>query len=162
MGRFAFSTEGVEKNMSEPVCGSLHLGDEEFEEAFASCRLPTAAFHHPDHIRLAWNFLRPRSEPEASPRTAESVRRFATHNGMAEKFPVTMTRAWMRLVAAALKATPEPAGFAEFMARQPHLLARDALSRRHSTEGIERASARVSWIEPGLDPLPPADSSPRA
>ncbi len=34
------------------VLASAHLSDEEFLEAFHSCRLPNSEFHHADHLRL--------------------------------------------------------------------------------------------------------------
>src|SRR5579862_8225062 len=39
------------------VLASAHLGDDEFLEAFHSCRLKTSEFRHADHLRLAWLHL---------------------------------------------------------------------------------------------------------
>jgi hypothetical protein len=142
--------------MPETGVGTLHLNDEEFVEAFESCRLPAAQFHHADHIRLAWIYLGRMSAPEAAERMAESIRRFAAHNGMPEKFHVTMTRAWARLVAAARERTPPTASFSEFVSAHPHLLDKDSLLKHYSKDRLESPAARASWLEPNLIPLPKA------
>jgi 2'-5' RNA ligase len=140
--------------MNEPGAGTLHLNDEEFVEAFESCRLPAAQFHHADHIRLAWIYLRKMDEPEAVQRMAESIRRFAAQNGLPEKFHATMTRAWARLVAAARERTPHTTSFCEFAITHPHLLDKGSLLKHYSKDRLESAAARASWLEPDLVPLP--------
>jgi hypothetical protein len=39
------------------VLATADLGDEEFLEAFHSCRLRTSEFRHADHLRPAWLHL---------------------------------------------------------------------------------------------------------
>ena len=34
------------------------MTDQEFAAAIETCRLPNAQFHHRDHLRLAWIYLR--------------------------------------------------------------------------------------------------------
>jgi hypothetical protein len=140
--------------MNETGAGTLHLSDEEFVGAFESCRLPASSFHHADHIRLAWIYLHQMSEPEAAERMAESIRRFAAHIGKTEKFHVTMTRAWIRLVAAALKDLPADANFLDFIGAHPHLLDQGTLTRHYSTELLQGEAARGNWLEPDVNPLP--------
>jgi hypothetical protein len=136
--------------MNEPVAGTLHLNDDEFVTEFERCRLPAAQFHHADHIRLAWVYLRTMAEPEAAERMGESIRRFAAHIGKTDKFHVTMTRAWIRLVAAAIEGTPEGASFIQFVSAHPQLLDKDALLKHYSKERLESAVARAGWLEPDL------------
>jgi hypothetical protein len=54
--------------MTDTGAGTLHLPEDEFVAEFESCRLPAAQFHHADHIRLAWIYLRQMNEPEAAER----------------------------------------------------------------------------------------------
>jgi hypothetical protein len=140
--------------MSDIGAGTWHLNDEEFVAEFESCRLPAAQFHHTDHIRLAWIYLRKMGEPGAAERMAESIQRFAAHIGKPEKFHVTMTRAWIRLVAAARERTPHATSFSEFVTAHPHLLDKDSLLKHYSKDRLESAAARACWLEPDLIPLP--------
>src|SRR4029077_6630307 len=133
--------------------GTAHLSDEEFLREFESCRLPGESFHHADHVRVSWIYLRRFDEPAAQERMAQSIERFATHHGSPRKFHVTMTLAWMRLVAAAVRAPPTPrarAGmrlvaaawrappaitrFEEFAAAHPRLLDPQALAQHYSAD----------------------------
>jgi hypothetical protein len=135
-------------------CGTAHLTDEELVEAFESCQLPAEHFHHADHVRLAWIYLRQSDEEAASERIAQSIRRFAAHHGKTEKYHSTMTHAWMRLVAAARRATPKLDRFQDFAARHPHLLEVRTLGKYYSAERLESEDARAGWLEPDLSPLP--------
>lgn len=134
--------------------GTAHLTDEEFLREFESCRLPGESFHHVDHVRVSWIYLRRFDEPAAQERMAQSIERFATHHGSPRKFHVTMTLAWMRLVAGAWRATPAIARFEEFAAAHPRLLDPQALAQHYSAELLGSASARSAWVAPDLAPLP--------
>jgi len=150
---------GAKENEKETVMtpwggGSAHLSDEQFVEAFESCRLPKESFHHADHIRLAWIYLRRMPESEAAGGIAESIQRLAAHYGLSDKFHVTMTRAWTRLVAAALTSAPPDMQFPEFAAAHPHLLDKNLLEKHYSSESLRGDEARSAWLEPDLRPLP--------
>lgn len=143
--------------MADTGAGALHLSDDEFVAEFESCQLPAAQFHHADHIRLAWIYLREMAELEAAERMAEGIQRFAAHIGKTEKFHVTMTRAWIRLVAAARENTPAVGSFIDFAAAHPHLLDKESLLKHYSKERLESAGARAGWLEPDLRVLPKRD-----
>jgi hypothetical protein len=65
-----------------------------------------------------------------------------------------MTRAWIRLVAAARKKTPHTTSFGEFASAHPELFDKDALLKHYSKERLESAAARTAWLEPDLCALP--------
>lgn len=134
--------------------GTVGLEDDALVEEFESCRLPAAQFHHADHIRLAWIFLGRMSEAEATERIERAIRRFADHNGVSEKYHHTMTVAWMRLVAAARRGTPEAKDFERFAARHAELLDVKALSRYYTAELLASRDAKIGWVEPDISPLP--------
>jgi len=138
----------------EPIhLGTAPLDDDTFVEAFESCRLPTAQFHHADHIRLAWVYLGRMTEAEAARRIEQAIRRFAEYNGVGEKYHHTITVAWMRLVAAARRATPEATHFGMFARVQAHLLDVNVLQKHYSKERLLSPEARREWVEPDLVPL---------
>ncbi len=139
----------------EPIrLGTAHLSDESFLEEFESCRLPTAHFHHADHIRLAWIFLGQMEETEATRRIERAIRRYAEHNSIGQKYHHTITLAWMKLVAAARRATPHAVCFDSFAGQHPELLAEKKLNNYYSPERLACPEARSGWLEPDLGPLP--------
>jgi hypothetical protein len=135
--------------------GTLHLADEELVRKIEGCTLE-CEFHHADHIRLAWIYLRMMPAAEAEERMASTLRRYSAHKGKPERYHHTMTLAWMRLVAAARRATPELNMFEDFIAAHPHLLDQDALATHYSQEILRGDTARTRWVNPDLCPLLPS------
>jgi len=139
----------------EPLhSGTGHLNDEDFVEEFETCRLPTSQFHHADHIRLAWIYLGRLSPEAATERIEQSILRYAAHHGIGQKYHRTITVAWMKLVAAARKETPDAARFEEFATLHTELLDVKNLSRYYTAERLAGAEARSVWIAPDLQQLP--------
>jgi hypothetical protein len=97
------------------------MTDREFTEAFESCRLPNDQFHHRDHVRLAWIYVRSYGAADAAVRIAESIQRYAAYHGKSSKYDRELTVAWMRIVAEAVSRAPE-ASFEELLAAFPELL----------------------------------------
>jgi hypothetical protein len=139
--------------MAELIAGTLHLTDDKLVHAVESCTLD-AEFHHADHVRLAWIYLRMMPMAEAEERMAAILRRYSAHKGKPDRYHHTMTLAWMRLVSAARCATPEPILFEEFIAAHPDLAQATALSKYYSGELLEIPAARTGWVAPDLLPLP--------
>jgi sigma54-dependent transcription regulator len=127
------------------------LSDAEFLAAFEDGTLEP--FHHRDHVRMTWLYLRAHGEEGAEPRVAEGIQRFAVAKGAVGMFHVTLTRAWLRLVSAALRATPE-GDFAAFAAAHADLIDKNRIYRHYSKETIGSPDARAEWVEPDLLPLP--------
>lgn len=129
--------------------GTLHLDDRAFLAAFAAASLANESFRHADHIRLARLFLRMHGE-HAADRICGAILRFARAKGGESKYHETVTRAWMRLVAAAAPAST----FEGFAAANPDLFDKDALHRYYSRERLAADEARIGWTPPDLRPLP--------
>jgi hypothetical protein len=140
--------------MDEIRAGTLHLSDAEFVATFESYNLPATEFHHADHVRLAWIYLREFGEAEAAERILVGIQRFSSHNGSPGKFHVTRTLAWMALVAESRRATPEISGFSEFAAAHPHLFDAQRLLNFYSLSHLESEAARMGWVEADRRPLP--------
>ena len=132
----------------------LALSDEEFVRSFEDCTLPGEQFHHADHIRLTWILLRSGDVETAGNRIASAIVRFATHNGSPAKYHETVTRAWLRLVAAAMEATPSVGSFEEFARAHPELLDKGLLLKYYSARLLQGDEARMEWVEPDIAPLP--------
>ena len=134
--------------------------DQEFLDAFETCRLPNEFFHHRDHLRLAWIYLRRYSVPDAAVRIGESIRRYATHHGKSDKYHETVTVAWLSLLADAADRTPA-ASFDELLAACPELLDKNTLHRHYSPELLAFEKARAQFVPPDRKPLLDAATAAR-
>ena len=76
----------------------LSSDDEEFIVRFENCTLPPECFHHRDHIRLSWLYLRLYQPIEALTRVSEGIMRFAAFHGKAERYHETITWAFFFLI----------------------------------------------------------------
>lgn len=134
--------------------GSYRMGEDEFVAAVEENRYANAEFRHADHIRLAWIYVRRYGARQAEERIAETIRRFAISRGDESKYHETVTRAWLRLVAAALKLTPGMTAFDEFLGNHGWLLDRSALSAFYSSVRLSGEIARRGWADPDRMSLP--------
>jgi hypothetical protein len=128
--------------------------DEDFLRAFEDLSLPADVFHHREHVRAAWLYLKSSDASRAVERMTAAIRRFANHHGATQKYHHTLTLAWMRLVAAALVETPEGHGFERFLADHPELGDKHLLAKYYSKDLLETSAAREGWVEPDRQPLP--------
>ena len=133
--------------------GTGHLTDGDFVRDFEMCLVSNTDFHHSDHIRLGWIFLRLHPLEPATSRMIAAIKRFAIHNhGDTGMFHETITRLWMRLISDRISA--DEISFAEFAARNPELLEKNYMFEFYSPATLMSAAARAHWVEPDLKPLP--------
>ena len=122
------------------------MTDDEFLHAFEDTTLEP--FHHRDHLRVTWLYLREYGEAGTRERLGPAILRYADARGGAAKYHETITRAWISLVAAALAEN-----FEAMLAEHPHLLDKNLLSRYYSPEVLKSAEARERWVEPDREAL---------
>ena len=134
--------------------GASARSDEDFLCAFEDLSFPANQFHHREHIRVAWLYLKSSDATRAAERMTAGILRFANHHGATQKYHHTLTLAWMRLVAAALVETPDGYDFAKFLAEHSELGDKDLLKKYYSPELLQTNEAREGWVEPDLQPLP--------
>lgn len=128
--------------------------DAAFVAAVENTTLPAASFDHRGHVRLAWLYLCAEPFPQATTRMSQSIRRFATHAGAADKFHETVTVAWMHLVAAAIEASPAGTTFDALVTSHPVLIDAGALARHYSPARLQAPESKTSFVSPDLEPLP--------
>ncbi|HZT77133.1 MAG TPA: hypothetical protein VFA27_10775 [Vicinamibacterales bacterium] len=108
--------------------------DRSFIDAFERGDIAAAAFHHPEHLRLALAYLADsRSEAEAVRRMSAALAAFARANGHESKYHETLTIFWIRSVA--------------------RLLDRQLPLEYYSRERLFGDVARRQWVDPDLKPL---------
>jgi hypothetical protein len=132
-------------------CG--YMSDDEFVSGFEEGRLSPAAFHHADHVRLAWLYASRYTAVEAEEKLLTGIRRFAANAGVPQKFQYTTTAAWARLVAASRKESTAEQTFGEWITAHPEFLDRRLLDKYYSKGKLENEPARSVWVEPDLAPF---------
>ncbi|MGH9702349.1 MAG: hypothetical protein ACRD4K_03145 [Candidatus Acidiferrales bacterium] len=140
--------------MTKLLAGDFLPSDTGFVEAFENCTLPKEAFHHRDHIRLARLYLGRDDFAGAARRIEGSIRRYAAHLGISEKYHHTITLVWLRLVAAALRKGGGKETLEKLLERCPELLDPNLPLQFYSRERLFSDAARAGWMEPDLRLLP--------
>jgi len=123
--------------------------DTEFIRSFEDVTLPNSAFHHRDHVRLAWLYLERYPVLEALTRFTEGLKRFAAANGHPGLYHETITWAYLFLIQER-KAGPGDETWEEFAARNPDLLGWNPsiLDRYYAKETLYSERARRVFVMP--------------
>ena len=121
----------------------------------SSLSLPNERFRHYDHVRLAWIFLREAELGPATERMVVTLKRVGLHHrGDLSRYHDTLTRAFMHLVAAHIRMTPDIYSFDDFANHHASLLDKEALLHFYSDDLLNGQRARGEWVEPDLRGLP--------
>ncbi|MBK9385256.1 MAG: hypothetical protein IPN34_10625 [Planctomycetes bacterium] len=125
------------------------MNDRDFTAAFRDASLPTTAFHHRDHVRIAWIYLRELGPETALPRFAVDLQCYARAHGVPGLYHATITGAYLELIAARLAARPN-ASWDEFAMAYPELLRwkPGLLERHYSEELLASPLARERFVPP--------------
>jgi hypothetical protein len=126
------------------------LTDPEFIASFEDCSLPNTAFHHRDHVRLAWLYLRRHPPLEAPTRSAAGLRRFAAANGHPGLYHETITWAFLLLIRERMERDGMADTWEEFTAANPDLLSwkPSILDRYYRPETLGSELARRVFVMP--------------
>lgn len=129
--------------------------DDEFIARFEDCTLPNAEFHHRDHVRLAWLYLRRAPILEALTLFTEGLKRFAHANGHDGLYHETITWAYLFLVHQRIAAGPEDETWDAFAVRNPDLLTwrPSILADYYREETLSSELARKLFVFPDRHPL---------
>jgi hypothetical protein len=110
-------------------------------------------FGHRQHVHLTWLAVHHAGMPAAVSLVSEGIRRTARYAGAPQKYHVTVSRAWVELVAHHLAEDPAP-DFTTFARRNPELLDKRLLTRFYRSTTLAGSRARTGWVEPDLAPFP--------
>jgi hypothetical protein len=129
------------------------MSDLEFIEAFRTGRLPAAQFHHRGHLRIAWLLLQQQPLERAIEEICTGIARLAAQLGAPGKYHRTLSEALVRLLAHGGAAT---LCWDEFLNANPDLVTdvRGSVGRYYSSELLDSARARATFVEPDRRPLP--------
>jgi len=129
--------------------------DATFLAALEDGSLPAAEFSHRSHLRAAWLYLEKQPLPKAAMYCALSIRAYATGLGVPEKFHLTLTLAFMHIIAG-LRVRHPATSWEAFLAACPELQtnAHTLIARYYSSQLLESEKARKTFVPPDREPLP--------
>ncbi len=137
--------------------------DDALWEAFQTQRLPSSAWTHRAHLRVAFLHARRYAFDEAHMLIRVGIIRLNATHGLVETaargYHETLTRSWLALVAAASREHPSLDDSRRFVDACEETLAKDAPLRHYSRERVSSLEARARFVEPDLEPLPTASAS---
>lgn len=126
------------------------IDDESLIESFEAGREPAGGFHHAEHVRVAWWYLRQHPWPEALIRFSKALRAFAAAQGKPGLFHETITGAFILVINERLDAGGRQGSWTEFAAANPDLLTwrPSVLDRYYRPGTLASERARRSFVLP--------------
>jgi hypothetical protein len=100
------------------------MNDRDFVADFEACAVASTDFHHADHVRLAWIYLREHPLIEAIERFTTSLQRFAAHHGVPGLYHETITWAYLLLIHERMQRDDAPDDWDSFRAANSDLFER--------------------------------------
>lgn len=91
------------------------MTDEELIERFENCTVSGASFHHPDHVKVVWLYLRGNSVLKTLSRFSEGLKRLAMANGKPNLYHETITWAYVFLINERMKRNGGEQSWVEFV-----------------------------------------------
>ena len=124
-------------------------GDELIKQ-FEGGATPADSFHHADHVRLAFEYLRRYPALEALGRFSEALKRFAAAQGKAQRYHETITWAYLLLIRERLARAGPAQTWEEFVERNADLLIwkGGVLETLYRRETLDSDLARYTFVLP--------------
>lgn len=135
--------------------------DAAFLTALENGSLPESEFTHRNHLRAGWLYLERHPLPEAAMSCALSIQKYAAGHGAPEKFHLTLTLAFMHIIASLRERHPAD-DWETFLDACPELQ-RDAkalIAAYYSDAVLESEQARRTFVPPDRNPLPSPQGLP--
>lgn len=138
--------------------GEEVLNDETFISRFEASTFPLEHWHHREHIKAAYLYLRAHPFEIAVERMRSGILALNAAHGVPDEptrgYHETMTQAWMRLVQVTLCEYGLASTADEFFELHPQLAEKKVLRLFYSRERMMSAEAKARFVEPDLAPLP--------
>ena len=138
--------------------------DETFLAEFEAGRWPRDQWHHRQHIKLAYLYLRQLPFDAAMNRIREKIKAHNAARGVPELpnsgYHETMTQAWMRLVHATVNEYGPAETADQFYEQHPQLWEKKVLRLFYSRELFMSPRAKTEFVAPDLTSLPRSIRTP--
>ncbi|MGI9271522.1 MAG: hypothetical protein ACR2QT_07100 [Woeseiaceae bacterium] len=117
---------------------------------FEAFEVNAAEFGHRQHVQVAYEMLHKYAYLEACAKYANAINTIATNAGAPDKFNVTITFAFLSLIAERINSTTNWSSFEEFLAQNEDLLSRNALDKWYTSEQLQSDFARTHFLLPDM------------
>jgi hypothetical protein len=136
------------------------MEDEEFIARFETCTLTNEGFHHREHIRVVWLYLRHYPVLETLVKFSEGLKRFANAHGKAGLYHETITWSYVFLIHERKERSRTEQSWAEFAEANADLFDWKAsiLKSYYKDETLRSELARKIFVFP--DKTRPVDETP--
>ena len=126
------------------------MEDERLVAAFEAGQMPESGFHHCDHVRVAWWYLRRDGLYEALPRFSQALKRFALAQSKPDLYHETITTAYVLLINERLDDRARELSWNDFAALNPDLFAwkPSILDRYYRPDTLTSDKARRTFVMP--------------
>jgi hypothetical protein len=126
------------------------LNEAEWMDAFERCTLPNDAFHHAEHLKMAFLYLREFPPLEALRRFSVNLTRFAAASGKPNLYNETITWAFLLLIRERNARANSPQTWAEFSVANADLLRWDdnILKKYYRPETLSSELAKRVFLFP--------------
>ena len=126
------------------------MTDNELLSGFEDCALANEAFHHEDHVRVAFLYLSHFPPLQALERFSGALKRFAEAHGKTTLYHETVTWAYIFLIRERMARAGFPQTWPEFRAANPDLLdrKRDILKMYYRPETLQSEIAKQTFLFP--------------
>jgi hypothetical protein len=124
--------------------------DEELIAQFESGAIAPEAFHHADHVRMGFAYLRQYPVLVALDKFSSALKRFAAAHGKANLYHETITWAYLLLINERIARAGTPQDWEEFAKTNPDLLTWKGgiLDRFYSKDALKSEIARQVFVFP--------------
>jgi hypothetical protein len=134
------------------------MDDEDFLKQFETAAWPLEQWHHQQHIKVAYLYLRRYSLEKASVRIREGIKAYnAAHKvpeGLSSGYHETTTQAWLRLVYFTICEYGPTENADSFYEQSPQLQQKKVLRFFYTKERFMSPLAKAEFVEPDVTPLP--------
>jgi len=126
--------------------------DDQLIEGFESAKL--GAFHHADHARVAWIYLRRLGLHGALAAVSEGLKRLTAAHGHAAKYHATVSWLYVFAIHERMAAAESAGSWEDFVAKNPDLLADWGafVAKHYSSERLRSPLARREFVLPDRAP----------
>ena len=115
--------------------------------AFEAHAIDNATFGHAEHVQVAYDLLHKYDFIDAAEIYAKGIRTLAANAGAPDKFNLTITYAFMSLIAERL-ANTQATDFKSFAQENSDLMAKSVLNQWYSAERLNTQLARDIFLLP--------------
>jgi hypothetical protein len=126
------------------------LNEAEWMQAFEQCALPSDSFHHEEHVKMAFLYLKKFEPLEALSRFSSNLTRFAKAHGKPNLYNETITWAFFLLIRERIARANSSQTWAEFSASNPDILRWEdnILKKYYRPETLASALAKNVFLFP--------------